>query len=36
LLDNGVIAAVGTHHELLATNNRYREVLAAMSHTVGE
>jgi len=36
LLDNGVIAATGTHHELLATNDRYREVLAAMSHTVGE
>ena len=29
LLDNGVIAASGTHHELLATNERYREVLAA-------
>jgi ATP-binding cassette subfamily B protein len=36
LLDNGVIAAVGTHHELLATNDRYREVLAAMSLTGGE
>jgi ATP-binding cassette subfamily B protein len=31
LLDNGVIAAVGTHHELLATNEKYREVLAAWS-----
>jgi ATP-binding cassette subfamily B protein len=36
LLDNGVIAATGTHHELLATNDRYREVLAAMSHKAGE
>lgn len=36
LLDNGVIAATGTHHELLASNNRYREVLAAMTHTVGD
>jgi ATP-binding cassette subfamily B protein len=31
LLDNGVIAAVGTHQELLATNEKYREVLAAWS-----
>jgi ATP-binding cassette subfamily B protein len=31
LLDNGVIAAVGHHRELLATNAKYREVLAAMS-----
>jgi ATP-binding cassette subfamily B protein len=30
LLDNGVIAASGTHKELLETNARYREVLAAM------
>lgn len=29
LLDNGVIAASGSHHELLATNAKYREVLAA-------
>ena len=36
LLDNGVIAATGTHHELLATNDRYREVLAAMTQTVGD
>lgn len=36
LLDNGVIAATGTHHELLANNSRYREVLAAMTQTVGE
>lgn len=33
LLDNGVIAASGHHHELLATNDRYREVLAAMAIT---
>ncbi len=36
LLDNGVIAATGTHHELLATNDKYREVLAAMTHKAGE
>ena len=37
LLDGGVIAASGTHHELLATNAKYREVLAAMSpETVGD
>lgn len=29
LLDKGVIAASGSHHELLATNAKYREVLAA-------
>jgi ATP-binding cassette subfamily B protein len=33
LLDNGVIAASGNHHELLATNAKYREVLAAMTTT---
>jgi ATP-binding cassette subfamily B protein len=31
LLDKGVIAASGSHHELLATNEKYREVLAAWS-----
>ena len=31
LLDNGVIAASGNHHELLETNAKYREVLAAMA-----
>ena len=36
LLDNGVIAASGTHHDLLATNDRYREVLAAMTQGEGE
>ncbi len=36
LLDNGVIAATGAHHELLATNDKYREVLAAMTHAVEE
>jgi ATP-binding cassette, subfamily B, bacterial len=30
LLDDGVVAATGTHHELLRSNSRYREVLAAM------
>jgi ATP-binding cassette, subfamily B, bacterial len=29
LLDGGVIAAVGTHHELLATQPRYRELMSA-------
>jgi ATP-binding cassette subfamily B protein len=33
LLDNGVIAASGNHYELLATNAKYREVLAAMTTT---
>ena len=36
LLDRGVIAAVGDHQELLRTNDRYREVLAAMSAKDGE
>ncbi|MFM8482447.1 MAG: ABC transporter ATP-binding protein, partial [Actinomycetota bacterium] len=30
LLDDGKAAAVGTHDELLATNERYRQVLAAL------
>jgi ABC-type multidrug transport system fused ATPase/permease subunit len=29
LVDAGKVAALGTHDELLATNARYREVLAA-------
>ena len=29
LIDEGRVAAVGTHDELLATNDRYRDVLAA-------
>lgn len=33
LLDNGVIVASGSHHELLATNAKYREVLAAFDTT---
>lgn len=33
LLDNGVIAAAGTHRHLLETNQRYREVLAAWAHS---
>jgi ABC-type multidrug transport system fused ATPase/permease subunit len=28
LLDNGVVAATGTHDELLATNLRYAAILA--------
>jgi ATP-binding cassette subfamily B protein len=31
LLDEGKVAAIGTHDELVATNARYREVLASMS-----
>jgi ATP-binding cassette subfamily B protein len=31
LLDEGIIAASGSHHELLETNEKYREVLAAMA-----
>jgi len=31
LIDQGRVAAVGTHDELLATSERYREVLAALS-----
>ena len=31
LVDDGVVAASGTHDELLATNERYREVLATLS-----
>ena len=33
LLDGGVIAAAGSHQELLATSDKYREVLAAWSAT---
>jgi ATP-binding cassette subfamily B protein len=31
LLDEGRVIATGTHEHLLATDSRYREVLAAMS-----
>ena len=31
LLDEGIIAASGSHHDLLETNEKYREVLAAMA-----
>ncbi|MEY4220969.1 MAG: hypothetical protein RL280_1253, partial [Actinomycetota bacterium] len=31
LLDEGIISASGSHHELLETNEKYREVLAAMA-----
>ena len=34
LLDNGVIAASGSHHELLAVNEVYRRVLAAWAEKV--
>ena len=33
LLDEGTVAAIGTHDELAATNTRYREVLASMDTT---
>jgi ATP-binding cassette subfamily B protein len=36
LLDDGVISATGSHHELLETNEKYRSVLAAMTTTVIE
>lgn len=36
LLDGGVIAASGTHTGLLASNDRYREVLAAMTERGGD
>ncbi|MEI8323724.1 MAG: ATP-binding cassette domain-containing protein, partial [Actinomycetes bacterium] len=32
LLDDGKVAAVGVHDELVASNTRYREVLANMSN----
>jgi len=32
LLDGGRVVAIGTHDELLATDQRYRDVLAAMDH----
>ena len=35
LLDGGVIAASGSHHELLATNETYRRVLAAWAEKAG-
>ena len=31
LLDDGRVAATGTHDELLATSERYRAVLAALA-----
>jgi len=36
LLDEGGVAATGTHDELLATNERYREVLAALEAEVDD
>ena len=35
LLDEGRVIATGTHDELLATNARYREVLAAAGEHAG-
>lgn len=35
LIDEGRVAAEGTHDELLASNQRYREVLAAASQPAG-
>ena len=32
LLDDGKVAAIGAHDELVASNARYREVLANMSN----
>ena len=36
LLDEGRVAATGTHDELLATSERYRSVLAALSERDAE
>ena len=36
LLDDGKVAAVGVHDELVASNTRYREVLAKMSNIDAE
>jgi ATP-binding cassette subfamily B protein len=36
LIEDGRVAAEGTHHELLATDARYRRVLAAAAHDEGE
>jgi ATP-binding cassette subfamily B protein len=35
LLDHGVIAAIGTHHELLATERRYRDLMSADASGLG-
>ncbi|HEY5875182.1 MAG TPA: ATP-binding cassette domain-containing protein, partial [Ilumatobacteraceae bacterium] len=32
LIDEGMVAAIGTHDELLATSARYRSVLSAWAH----
>jgi ATP-binding cassette subfamily B protein len=32
LIDEGMVAATGTHDELLATSARYRSVLSAWAH----
>jgi ATP-binding cassette subfamily B protein len=36
LVDDGVVAASGTHADLLATSRRYREVLAAAEREAAE
>jgi ATP-binding cassette, subfamily B, bacterial len=36
LLDGGVIAAIGTHHELLATQRRYRDLMSADDVGLGD
>ena len=36
LLDEGSVVATGTHDELLATNERYREVLASAAEPTDE
>lgn len=35
-LDEGTIAAIGRHEELMSSNERYREVLASMEHNAEE
>ena len=35
LLDDGVIAAIGTHRELLATEPRYRDLMSAAPDRAG-
>jgi ATP-binding cassette subfamily B protein len=35
LLDNGTIAAVGTHSELLSTSERYRHLISSLEADSG-
>jgi len=30
LMENGVVTAVGTHHDLMATNEHYRYVISSL------